>query len=64
MRLAVTCPYSAYERAYGRTGLSGGVKTKHQQAHFLAAEDLGQRARERGAHSECVVLWYLRLWSR
>lgn len=24
-----------------RTGLSGGVETKHQQAHFFAAEDLG-----------------------
>jgi hypothetical protein len=24
-----------------RTGLAGGVETKHQQAHFFAAEDLG-----------------------
>lgn len=32
------------------TGLSGGVKTQHQQAHFLAAKDLGQRTRECGAH--------------
>jgi hypothetical protein len=24
-----------------RTGLSGSVETKHQQAHFFAAEDLG-----------------------
>jgi hypothetical protein len=61
MRLAVTCPFSAHGLAEGRTGLSGGVKTKHQQAHFLAAEDLGQRARECGAHGECVVLWCSRL---
>ena len=38
------------EDCEGRTGLAGSVQTKHQQAHFLAAEDLGQRARECGAH--------------
>ena len=58
LRLAVQhAPYSACRG--GRTGLSGGVETKHQQAHFLAAEDLGQGARECGAHGGvlCVVLW-------
>lgn len=49
-----TCPYSACGLADGRTGLSGGIETKHQQAHFLAAEDLGQGARECGAHGECM----------
>lgn len=52
-------PYSAC-REQRRTGLSGGIKTKHQQAHFLAAEDLGQGAGECGAHGGVcfvVVLW-------
>ena len=68
MRLAMQhAPYSACREESRRTGLSGGIKTKHQQAHFLAAEDLGQGAGESGAHG-CVccvvVLWWLQLCFR
>ena len=62
----VTCPLFGLQRSR-HTGLSGGIETKHQQAHFLAAEDLGQGARECGAHGVlccCGVLWRLRLQSR
>lgn len=33
-----------------RTGLAGSVETQHQQAHFLTAKHLGQRAGDCGAH--------------
>lgn len=48
-----SCPYTG-RTLLRRTGLSGCIKTQHQQAHFLAAEDLGQRTGECGAHCDRV----------